>query len=313
MPFSRTDSTENWDEVYNNVIKTVIEESGFNYECKRSGPQTGSFTKEIIENLRYSFLVVADITDLNPNVMWELGVRHSLSKRTIMIAKKEVISKIPSDITNYVVIPYESDITSYREFKDKIKEVLELIDKNPERKDSPVFDFLSEEEMIRSKINQTEKYAKLAGLMSELSANLKLAELIKSNKFGVTVNRLTLHRFHTSALDEILVNNYVTVSDGLQNNLYDVRNLSQIMNKRMDLISLEKRVQAGSTEQSKKIKKGLPRYIKLCKKIMGESFKVGDLIKSGTVQDALPKILIFSDNHPKIFEGESAEQTNNNV
>lgn len=42
--------------------------------------------------MKNAHLVVADITGLNGNVMWELGVRHALPPRTIMVAREETLN-----------------------------------------------------------------------------------------------------------------------------------------------------------------------------------------------------------------------------
>lgn len=76
---------------FREFFKSTIESSPYDYICQHSKLESGSFTKEIVRNLKTAYLVLADITDLNANVLWELGVRHSLSKRTIMVARSDVV------------------------------------------------------------------------------------------------------------------------------------------------------------------------------------------------------------------------------
>src|SRR6478736_3924231 len=99
MPFSATKSCsqEDWLDIYVNVLKPAIESAG--YTCERAEVTTGSLIKSIVERLRNAKLVVADMTDHNPNVFYELGVRHALSRRTIMIAQGAL--HIPSDLRGY--------------------------------------------------------------------------------------------------------------------------------------------------------------------------------------------------------------------
>ena len=63
MPFSPTESTADWDKIYNQVFKPVIENSKFGYVCKRSEIQNGAFTKDIVIDLKNSHLVLAEYTD----------------------------------------------------------------------------------------------------------------------------------------------------------------------------------------------------------------------------------------------------------
>lgn len=144
MPFSETESCseEEWEEIYN-LFKKTIEEAG--YACERSSPiKGGALIKNIIQQLYTAEIVLADLTDTNANVFYELGVRHSLKKRTIMVAYEN--HHLPSDISGYGVIFYSTDTLQGREdFKDKIHKRINEIEQNPEKSDNPVSDFLNEE------------------------------------------------------------------------------------------------------------------------------------------------------------------------
>ena len=96
MPFSgtRTASEEEWTETFEHIFRPAIESTGF--ICRRAQVSTGSLITSIIDDLRTSRIVLADITDQNPNVFYELGVRHALSKRTIIISQRA--EDIPSDL-----------------------------------------------------------------------------------------------------------------------------------------------------------------------------------------------------------------------
>lgn len=74
MPFSTTKScSENeWTEIYEDVFQPAIENCGL--QCGRAEVGTGNLIKSIIERLRNAYIVLADITDANPNVFYELGV-----------------------------------------------------------------------------------------------------------------------------------------------------------------------------------------------------------------------------------------------
>jgi hypothetical protein len=64
----------------------------------------GNIIKAIVNELYYSHIVLAVLTDYNPNVLYELGTRHSLKRGTIMMLQKG--QKIPFDIAQYGVIYY---------------------------------------------------------------------------------------------------------------------------------------------------------------------------------------------------------------
>ena len=56
----------------------------------------GNLAESIVERLRNSRIVLADVTDRNPNVFYELGVRHSLRSGTIIVAQNG--QHVPSDL-----------------------------------------------------------------------------------------------------------------------------------------------------------------------------------------------------------------------
>ena len=94
-----------WTTIFNGMIKPAIEGSSFGYECRRSSASTGNLIKGIVQDLYTANLVVADLTDKRPNVFYELGVRHTLQHRTILISQR--LSDIPSDLHGYACLEYD--------------------------------------------------------------------------------------------------------------------------------------------------------------------------------------------------------------
>jgi len=65
-------------------------------------------SKRIVSNIFREVIVVADISDLNPNVMLELGLRLASKKPTVIVFEKG--GKIPFDIADVGAIPYPGDL-----------------------------------------------------------------------------------------------------------------------------------------------------------------------------------------------------------
>ena len=102
----QTGKDYNLDNTYKNIIKPVFEELDF--ECFRAfdiNPE--AITIDSAYNwLLKADILIADITSLNVNVMYELGVRHSLNPRgTIVIADKSIT--IPFNINHLNINFYE--------------------------------------------------------------------------------------------------------------------------------------------------------------------------------------------------------------
>jgi hypothetical protein len=101
MPFSKTSERHTgnyWNKHFNDFLKPLIEKNS-HFEARRSEPIRGDILKQIITNLIVSPLVVADLTDLNPNVFWELGVRQSFPKQGGTITIAQVGTKLPFDVS----------------------------------------------------------------------------------------------------------------------------------------------------------------------------------------------------------------------
>ncbi|MBK7690837.1 MAG: hypothetical protein IPJ31_06875 [Bacteroidetes bacterium] len=141
----------NLDETFEDLIKPVFDE--LRIDCYRAIDKntSGSIDKLMLEEILNADLVVADLSTLNANVMWELGVRHALKpKHTFMICEKEQMSRMPFDINHFVVYKYTHtpDGIPGREakrFKEEFKEVVSrAIADNSLDNDSPVYTFLGD-------------------------------------------------------------------------------------------------------------------------------------------------------------------------
>jgi hypothetical protein len=217
MPFSEFAgiSKDEWTETYDYIFRPAIEGAGFNYSCQRSTIRNGAFIKDIVENLRKSHLVLADVTGFNPNVMWELGVRHALSKRTILAARRGIQERQIniSDLSVYGVIEYSNSPGGVDDFKKRVSEILSSIEDDPDRKDNPVFDFFNEKDLLISALQRKHVVNMLNALISELLSNLELADKILEGTAPVNTSQVTQMRFSYPAITYLLTSNYVTFED----------------------------------------------------------------------------------------------------
>lgn len=298
MPFSPTESVKNWDDVYQRLFKPIIEELKFGYKCERSEIRNGSFTKDIVRKLKTSYLVLADITDFNSNVMWELGVRHSLSQRTVMVAREDMIDQIPSDIKGYGVIAYPKEITGFTKFKEEITVVLEKIEKEPERGDNPVFDFLKIEDLILSSVERKQIIAKLAMLLTELFDNLQYAETFIS-KPPTEGSAGRLHRMPSYAINELLTTAYIPLDDSLHINLKLIQQIINNQNKFEDQVLFRHKHSDNIVKERKKeyteLKDNIVKMIPILKKMQS-------LIKSDRLEFSESSVIVFNKEHKKLLD-----------
>jgi hypothetical protein len=114
MPFgpSQNHDKEYWDNHFKSFIKPAIEKAAngqqrLGYEARRADFAGGSIPNDVLKNLLVDAAVVlADLTDASPNVMYELGIRHSVRGQTIMIIEKG--QDLPFYFNHYRAISYST-------------------------------------------------------------------------------------------------------------------------------------------------------------------------------------------------------------
>jgi hypothetical protein len=61
----------------------------------------------IRQGIRDCTLAYAVLVDLNPNVMYELGLLHEASKPTILLGDREIVSRLPFDVRTRHVVTFD--------------------------------------------------------------------------------------------------------------------------------------------------------------------------------------------------------------
>ncbi len=107
MPFS-----EEFDLIYGEIKESL---SRSNYICIRVDEISGSIpiiNKILTEILKAQF-VIADLTNCNPNVFYELGIAHTFKDAENIFLLKEKNSKIPFDIMHLTYLEYDKNNMHY--------------------------------------------------------------------------------------------------------------------------------------------------------------------------------------------------------
>jgi O-acetyl-ADP-ribose deacetylase (regulator of RNase III) len=124
MPFGEKADPDgkliDFDQIYEFIIKAGVE-SLKGMKCIRCDEiqESGIVHKQMIEQIYQADVAVVDITTLNPNVFYELGVRHSLTGCVTVIIKREG-TNIPFNILQMKAIEYNESPKSVEDTKKKI-------------------------------------------------------------------------------------------------------------------------------------------------------------------------------------------------
>jgi tetratricopeptide (TPR) repeat protein len=128
-------------------IKSVLEDASYDTKRADDFERSGAITKDVIRQLAEADIVVADLTNLNPNVFYELGVRHTLrGVGTILILDQVKTKKIPFDLGAHRVITFKSTLPGFRALRKELSTFVKNVEKGRANShyDNPVHDWLKE-------------------------------------------------------------------------------------------------------------------------------------------------------------------------
>jgi hypothetical protein len=127
MPFG-----EWFDLYYQDLYVPAIREAGFEPVRADELFSTGSVVEQIWEQITKAKIVLADLTDKNPNVFYELGLAHAAIKPVIFVSSK--LDDIPFDLRHLRVIIYEVREPNWGDkLKKNISDYLRNANKEPEK------------------------------------------------------------------------------------------------------------------------------------------------------------------------------------
>jgi len=96
-----------WSKAIETVIQISADQSNFLAKVSRNSEKPGLITSQIWNEIRRAEVVVAEISDENPNVFYELGFAHALGKEVILLSQN-VLNR-PFDISTARLLHYRVD------------------------------------------------------------------------------------------------------------------------------------------------------------------------------------------------------------
>ncbi|MGJ3240307.1 MAG: DUF4062 domain-containing protein, partial [Anaerolineae bacterium] len=128
-----------YDAIYQNVVRPTAAE--LNLTIKRGdefSSTSGSIMQEVWAALNACRLVIAETTEINANVYYELGIAHTLGKPVILLTQLENIDELPFDIRHLRFIVYEDSIEGSVQLRQTLKRsMIWLLNDLDEQADMP--------------------------------------------------------------------------------------------------------------------------------------------------------------------------------
>ncbi|MBL8161999.1 MAG: hypothetical protein JNJ61_08440 [Anaerolineae bacterium] len=123
--------------VFNKIIEPAVKSCGYKALRADHVEKPGIITHDIIKMLYESPLVVANLTNQNANVFYELALRHALEKPVILILPKG--QRLPFDTAASRSIFFDiENKTSVKSCKSAIIRQIHEIEKSTENFDNPI-------------------------------------------------------------------------------------------------------------------------------------------------------------------------------
>jgi hypothetical protein len=225
MPFKKE-----FEEVYGEICQACIE---LKIDCKRADEifSNRAIMETLLERIAKSEIIIADLTEKNPNVYYEVGIAHSLRDQDSVILITQNIESSPFDIHHRAILVYDErnvikfksdlkrkiafsrNISKKKEFfksfllnnaikKSEVESFIDVSDKLSQKKLEIIYDLIN----ANAKVYSTEDIESLYDFFTQLEeyqAGLikKSALLLKLEVYSSSV----ILNMHESIAKKILV------------------------------------------------------------------------------------------------------------
>jgi tetratricopeptide (TPR) repeat protein len=163
-----------FDRIYQFIESAVIEEQ---LECVRADFEAigGFIHRPMYERLLVAEYVIADLTLANPNVTYEVGVRHgSYAKATVLVCAGDFVNKLPFDLKPLRVLTYSIDKDGTpkddegEKFRSSLRKILNQAVRGELPPDNPILQVTASEPSGRVQHEKTDVFLQRMRYASEI-------------------------------------------------------------------------------------------------------------------------------------------------
>lgn len=160
------------DQVLKYIITPAVSACGYEPIRADQISEPGIITSQVIQHIVDDPLVVADLSERNANVFYELSLRHALRKPVVqLIHAKEVI---PFDVAATRTIKFDHhDLASAEQAKEEITRQIRAVESNPAEVDTPISSAIELQRLQRSDNPIERSNAEIMEAIQELRHELR--------------------------------------------------------------------------------------------------------------------------------------------
>jgi len=163
------------------VIDPVLEEFDFEAVPAYNIANSGSINRQILKCILNDRLVIANLSGLNPNVMYELAVRHAVRLPIIIMAEHG--TNLPFDITDQRTIFYHDSLLGSEEAKPRLREAIRIALKDG-TVDNPIYQVVEEGTIIKAVQGKDQSFNEyLIRRLDQLENNLISIKQMRVNEY----------------------------------------------------------------------------------------------------------------------------------
>jgi hypothetical protein len=160
------------DQILKHIITPAAETCGYKALRADQISEPGIITSQVIQHIVDDPLVIADLTGRNPNVFYELAIRHAIKKPLVQIIKKG--EAIPFDVAGTRTVHVDHhDLDSVEEAKGEIIKQIKSVIKNASEVDTPISVALDLQILRQSDNPEQRSLADMVAAISELRTGLQ--------------------------------------------------------------------------------------------------------------------------------------------
>jgi len=202
------------DQVLKHIITPAVKKYGYKPIRADEIDEPGIITSQVIQKIVDSDLVIADLSEKNPNVFYELAIRHAIKKPLIQIIRKDEV--IPFDVAATRIIHFDiKDLDSVDNAKNEILKQIESIENGNSDFDNPISISLDLKFLKESGNPEERNFADLIEAITDLRSGLINVERNISRPERILppeylehvlsrINKTTINKIPSQKLNELI-------------------------------------------------------------------------------------------------------------